>query len=501
MPAKTEQPHLLIRADAGGYLGTGHVMRMIALAQAWLDRGGSATIAACSCPSRIEDRLEAEGIRYIRLEAVNPGGQEDLRETISIAESLTAHWIVLDGYYFLNPYQQRLKQNGFKVLSVDDYGHCETWDADLVLNQNFRHPMPASEKGRFEGPQYALLRREFYKRKPSAALPLSDNLRVLLTFGGVDPSNVTQRILRTLRDISQPRLSLKILAGPANPNLGLLAGEIAASPHDCELIPACNSMPTLYDSVDRVMSAGGGSCYEWMLARKPGWIVSVAENQDEIVRAMLAEKHASGIQSIADCPPETLTENLRSWLTAPDPPIADLAIDGYGAPKIAAALSGSACWIRPVNTISDATFLHSLANEPTIRSAGQHPHPIPWDDHVSWLTRHCSSPDSCLTVVETLEDGPIGQIRFHRHEGDTWEIGISISPSNRRAGIGAVALNLAMRHMRSVAQVRAWLAEIQPENIPSQRLFEKAGFVYQGTSRKMQQWRLSEHPIMIPLHE
>lgn len=490
----SENSTLVIRADAGGTLGTGHVMRMIALAHAWQDRGGDAILAACSCPSPITDRLTTEGIRFIRLEAHDPGGQEDLRETISIAQSLATRWIVLDGYHFLNPYQQGLKQNGFKVLSVDDYGHCETWDADLVLNQNFRDPLPASGKGRYEGPEYALLRREFYRWKPSAAFPTADNLRILLTFGGVDPSNATQRILRALRDISQPRLSLNILAGPANPNLGLLAGEIATSPHDCELSSACNNMPALYDSVDRVISAGGSSCYEWMLANKPGWIVSVADNQDEIVRAMLAGKHASGIHKLGDIQLEKLTENLHSWLTAPDPPISNLAIDGFGAPKIAAALSESACWIRPVNPVTDAPFLHSLANEPTVRGAGRHPHPIPWKDHVSWLTRYCSSPDSCLTVIETLEDGPIGQIRFHRHEGDIWEIGISIAPSNRKSGIGVVALDLAMRYLRSLATIRAWLAEIQPENIPSQRLFEKVGFVFQGTSRDMQQWILSEKP-------
>jgi len=32
--------HLYIRADADGKIGTGHIMRCIALAQAWQDQGG-----------------------------------------------------------------------------------------------------------------------------------------------------------------------------------------------------------------------------------------------------------------------------------------------------------------------------------------------------------------------------------------------------------------------------------------------------------------------------
>lgn len=488
----SESNTLVIRADAGGTLGTGHVMRMIALAQAWQDRGGEAIMAACSCPTPIVNRLSAEGIRFINLESNDPGGHVDLRETISLAESIGARWIVLDGYHFLNAYQRRLKKNGLRILAVDDYGHCETWDADLVLNQNFRDPLPVSGKRHLEGPEFALLRREFYRRQPAAPLSPTDRLRLLLTFGGVDPSKATLRILTALRTITEHRLSLKILAGPANPNLELLAEEIASSPHDCELIPDCGDMRLLYESVDRVISAGGSSCYEWMLLGKPGWIVSVAENQDAIVRAMLSGNHAAGIQDWGVIALETISDNLRSWLAEPHPPIADIAIDGYGAAKVAAALSDSGCWIRPVNPDSDARFLHSLVNEPTIRGVGRHPDPIPWRDHVSWLTRHCSSSDSCLTVIETLGDGPVGQIRFHRHAGDTWEIGISIRPDRRKSGLGAVALVLAMRYLKSMVIVRAWLAEIQPENNTSQRLFVKLGFVFKGISGGLHQWALSE---------
>ena len=55
-------PKLLIHADAGGILGTGHVMRMIALAQAYRRRGGEVTIASVQCPEPIIDRVEELGI-------------------------------------------------------------------------------------------------------------------------------------------------------------------------------------------------------------------------------------------------------------------------------------------------------------------------------------------------------------------------------------------------------------------------------------------------------
>ena len=37
--------NLLIRADAGEQMGTGHIMRTLALAQAWQDTGGGVRYA------------------------------------------------------------------------------------------------------------------------------------------------------------------------------------------------------------------------------------------------------------------------------------------------------------------------------------------------------------------------------------------------------------------------------------------------------------------------
>ncbi|MDB4277279.1 UDP-2,4-diacetamido-2,4,6-trideoxy-beta-L-altropyranose hydrolase, partial [bacterium] len=68
---------LLIRADAGGQIGTGHVMRMIALAQAYQRRGGRVIIATSTCPEAVAQRVTDLGIEHQAFISDQPGSQAD----------------------------------------------------------------------------------------------------------------------------------------------------------------------------------------------------------------------------------------------------------------------------------------------------------------------------------------------------------------------------------------------------------------------------------------
>lgn len=489
---------LLIRADAGGMLGTGHVMRMIALAQAWQERGGSVTLASCQCPASLIERLAKENIQHVTLGSHSLGDEAELEATKELAQSIGAKWIVIDGYHFSSTYQKALKDRGFKVLAMDDYGHCETWHADIVLNQNLRDKDEEADAGattptRFlHGPSFSLLRREFrHAPRLHTRSPETVATKLLITFGGVDPTQASLKVLRALNSVPALALNLRILAGLANSNLNALAEEVAISPHEAELVPACDNMPTLYQWADRVISAGGSSCYEWMLFRIPGWIASVADNQDAIVKAMLKHGRAAGITQLSAISHQELARNLALWLgsksvTSENVPL----VDGYGALRLASALSSISSWVRPVDEAKDAGFLFALANDPGIRSAGRHVSAIQWGEHLAWLQRHCGSLDSNLMIIELLGFGPVGQVRFHQRRNQIWEIGISIASDQRQTGLGFISLYLAMCAHRSINPVRLWLAEIREENIASQRLFGKLGFIRADSASGMQTWHL-----------
>src|SRR6202142_126290 len=95
---------LLVRADATGASGTGHVMRCLALAQAWQQisdesAGGGVTFAMAQSTVAIQERLRLEPVKAIAIQAV-PGSAEDLQETIAAALSHKAEWLVLEDITF-----------------------------------------------------------------------------------------------------------------------------------------------------------------------------------------------------------------------------------------------------------------------------------------------------------------------------------------------------------------------------------------------------------------
>ncbi|MDA8875940.1 UDP-2,4-diacetamido-2,4,6-trideoxy-beta-L-altropyranose hydrolase [Akkermansiaceae bacterium] len=485
---------ILIRADAGGGLGTGHVMRMIALAQAWQDRGGIVYFASCSCPEKLQMRLAQEEIHFNHWGELEGGSLGDSERAVEFGKKEGISWVVLDGYHFGEAYQAHLKESGFKVLAVDDYGHCDRWNADIVLNQNIRREQDAlvglhgDHIQWLEGPKYALLRREFdgqehWQNRRDSSAPL----KLLITFGGVDPTNATARILEGIRSIENLSLEIKVLAGPANPNLENLAQIIEIFPYDIDLIPSSDDMPNLYQWADRIISAGGSSCYEWLLFRKAGWITSVADNQSEIVREMLRRGYAAGLETLDGISGDEIAESIGAWLLEESRQTDEVVVDGYGSRRVTALMDELPFWIRETH-LGDADFLIELANEPSVRNAGEHPQIIQRPEHIEWLTRHLESQQTELYIVEIDGVGPVGQIRFHSRELDAWEIGVSLTPSQRMNGLAKAALMMAMNLMTNQKRVQSWIAEIRNENIPSQKLFARLGFCLSEKGPEMQKW-------------
>jgi len=289
---------LFIRADASIAIGTGHVMRMIALGQAWQAQGGEVHFLCAEITPALEQRLASEGFHLSRVHATL-GSQEDLSETMRlISETLQADSqnarVVLDGYHFGSDYQLGIKAAGFKLLVVDDYGHADFYHADWVLNQNISAREELYDKRSPDtklllGPKFAMLRKEFlaYKGWQRKIAPVAK--KILVTLGGSDPDNVTLKVIQAMIDLD---LHAKVVIGGSNPHLREIENFIQSQNNSTALIEVivnATNMPELMAWADVAVAAAGSTCWELAFMGLPSMFVILAENQVEIAMQLDAE--------------------------------------------------------------------------------------------------------------------------------------------------------------------------------------------------------------------
>ena len=127
---------LFIRADATSQIGSGHVMRCIALAQAWQDQGGRVTFISHCDSDTLRIRIIGEGFNLVSIEKPHPH-PSDLTLTLSCINPETTGpntgaWLVLDGYHFTPDYQKAIKDAGIRLLIIDDMNHLPYYHADII---------------------------------------------------------------------------------------------------------------------------------------------------------------------------------------------------------------------------------------------------------------------------------------------------------------------------------------------------------------------------------
>ena len=343
--------NLIIRADSDSQIGTGHVMRCIALAQGWQDRGGE-VIFISRCESGVlKERIQREGCRFIFLDKVCPY-TSDLKTTLNIFKNECTgqkNWLVLDGYHFTPEYQKDIRNAGIHLIVIDDINHLPHYHADIILNQNIHaHEMNYqcdSNAILLLGPRYILLRREFLKY-PDFKRKIPDRARnILVTLGGADQDNVSLKVIGALKLLNDPDIAVRIVIGPANTNKESLSKALGSANFESELLVNPQNMPELMAWADTAVSAGGSTCWELLFFKLPNVILSCADNQRPIAEKLHEQGIALNLGHQSEVSESNISEvmnqiihdqNIRMQMSKKAPYL----VDGQGAARICQALAG-----------------------------------------------------------------------------------------------------------------------------------------------------------------
>jgi UDP-2,4-diacetamido-2,4,6-trideoxy-beta-L-altropyranose hydrolase len=327
---------LFIRADASPQMGTGHVMRCLALGQAARAEGVPVHITGRVAVEWVRKRLEIEGIAFSGLPGPPPATEKPEDLLARLGGSGKGDWVALDGYHFGLDCQQAVRAAGRKLLVIDDYAHLREYSCDILLNQNIGAEEQAykGDMGRrLLGPKYALLRPEFLlarRRAAERSFP-GKAQNILLVLGGGDFSAHLERIAPGLARPQLAGCALRVVTGAMPPER--VRGLLRDCPANLEILDRAADMPAIFTAADLCVTAGGSTCWELCCLGTPFLTMEVAENQHDLVLGL----QKNGIAPIYA--PEALAAMMRDGAARRKCAEAGSAlVDGLGAGRVIRAM-------------------------------------------------------------------------------------------------------------------------------------------------------------------
>jgi UDP-2,4-diacetamido-2,4,6-trideoxy-beta-L-altropyranose hydrolase len=309
--------HFAFRADASLQIGTGHVMRCLTLADALRERGAKSTFFCRSHVGHLLDLIQDRGHSALALSSVDGGlkiiedrmhsnwlgtnwsnDAEEMKQALGDQE---VDWLVVDHYALDIRWEQALRLYTRHIMVIDDLADRQH-DCDLLLDQTFKRQkfdyMPLVPEGcqLLCGAQFALLRPEFAKlREYSLKRRAQPHLKeLLITMGGVDLDNVTEAVLRALRNCSLPEgCRLTVVMGSTAPWLKDILDLARSMPMPTRVLVGVSNMAKLMAESDLVIGASGTTAWERCALGVPSISLAVAENQRLILSEL--QKHGATV--------------------------------------------------------------------------------------------------------------------------------------------------------------------------------------------------------------
>lgn len=277
---------LLIRADSGAHIGSGHVVRCLALAQAWQEMGGCVGFSMAMKEPSMQARLQKEKMELLQITA-RPGTTEDARQFIDMARKMGVSAVVVDGYHFNAEYQRCIKETGLRLLIIDDNAHLDHYYADVLLNQNL-HATKLDyqcdpKTVMLLGPRYALLRQEFLSwRNWKRSFPLRAR-RILVTLGGMSDPAYYMKVVEYIEGIES--VECDIIFGSTEPP-DLLEEKVRQMPERMRIYKQVKNMSVLMAGADIAISSSGSIMWEIAFMGLPSILFVLSNNQQEVAESL-----------------------------------------------------------------------------------------------------------------------------------------------------------------------------------------------------------------------
>ncbi len=478
-------PAVLLRADAGPRLGSGHVARLRSLTEAFVARGAQVSLAGAGVPP--SDALwttwpaaaPAGGPDEADSELAADVQRTDAARTLEAFGDRRPDLVVVDSYRLGRVWEQEIRRlaPAVRIVALDDLP-ARAHDVDLLVDPNLGDagPVNAPTSGRrtLRGTAYAPLAGVY-----AAPLRRADTTdarpQLIVSLGGGRHALVPRlaRLLVGSGDLAGVAMTFVV----PDPDDHAAVDRVAQGRADVTVHARTPSLRPLLERATLAIGAGGTSSWERLRLGVPSVVVALADNQRRTCEELRDHglstwvEHPAEPEAIVDATVRALADaDLRARALRVGP----LLVDGLGARRIvlAALPSTTSPVLRGVGD-ADAAALFTIANDPGTRSMSRSAARIAPDEHLAWFAQTRARDGATFWMVEA--DGlPVGQIRFRRSEA-CWEVSYALEAAARGKGWATDVVRDGVRRVRAT-DGGPIVAVVHAENVASHRVFRRLGF-------------------------
>jgi UDP-2,4-diacetamido-2,4,6-trideoxy-beta-L-altropyranose hydrolase len=325
---------VLFRADSSLQIGSGHIMRCLALADQLKKQGSNVAFICREFEGSLINFINGKGYRVHTLKAVNPlpvsangplahshwlgvAQETDAAEVLDILQTYNGiEWMIVDHYALDAQWESVIKPHVKKMMVIDDLAD-RRHQCDILLDQNLFPDMHSRYNSLVPdrcklllGPKYALLREEFREARKQMKLRDGHIKKMLVFLGGSDPANVTGKVLNAITLFGQRDFAVDVVIGMSNPNRRKLEAFIAQHRNmTCHI--QSNRMAELILHADLAIGAGGTSIWERCCLGLPTLVINIAKNQETVSASVAATNSIIVLGNAENVTVPTIFEQLQ----------------------------------------------------------------------------------------------------------------------------------------------------------------------------------------------
>jgi len=257
---------ILVRVDGSKLIGLGHVYNMLTV----LERFKKDDVLI------VMRTKKSLGIEKFKKEKFNVKCFSKKDELKKIIEKFEPHLIFNDLLNTTVSYMKFLKKFNTLLINFEDLGRGRKY-ANLVFNPIY---YSSSSKKEFFGHKYACVRSEFRKSKNKRVY--KNVKKIVITFGGTDPTNKTKNMIKIINDLKLTSIQFNFILGLGyshKKEIKKIAEKMNSDGYKINIIEKTDNISKYVKDCDFAITSNGRTVFELAAMEIP--MISIAVNQRE----------------------------------------------------------------------------------------------------------------------------------------------------------------------------------------------------------------------------